>query len=90
MGDHPRSPALTGHSDSSEWQLGPAPAASSVQPDSSDVSTTTVIMLVTSIPNWVVIIVVQLCLVGCSADYFWDGNEWKWQVSGRQHTFKFC
>ena len=37
-------------------------------------------MLVTSIPNWVVIIVVQLCLVGCSADYFWDGDEWKWQV----------
>lgn len=38
-------------------------------------------MLVTSIPNWVVIIVVQLCLVGCSADYFWDGDEWKWQDS---------
>jgi len=31
------------------------------------------------IRDWVVILVVQLCLVGCSADYFWDGTEWKWQ-----------
>jgi len=31
------------------------------------------------IRDWVVILVVQLCLVGCSADYFWDGNEWRWQ-----------
>ena len=31
--------------------------------------------------DWVVILVVQLCLVGCSADYFWDGTEWVWKVS---------
>ena len=30
--------------------------------------------------DWVVILVVQLCLVGCSADYFWDGTEWVWKV----------
>ena len=37
------------------------------------------------IRDWVVILVVQLCLVGCSADYFWDGTEWKWQV-----CLQFC
>jgi len=31
--------------------------------------------------DWVVILVVQLCLVGCSADYFWDGTEWVWKDS---------
>ena len=31
--------------------------------------------------DWVAVLVVQLCLVGCSADYFWDGTEWRWQVS---------
>ena len=31
------------------------------------------------IRDWVLILVVQLCLVRCSADYFWDGTEWKWQ-----------
>jgi len=29
--------------------------------------------------DWVAVLVVQLCLVGCSADYFWDGTEWRWQ-----------
>ena len=33
------------------------------------------------IRDWVLILVVQLCLVRCSADYFWDGTEWKWQDS---------
>ena len=33
------------------------------------------------IRDWVLILVVQLCLVRCSADYFWDGTGWKWQES---------
>jgi len=31
------------------------------------------------IRDWLVVLVVQLCLVRSSADYVWDGNEWKWQ-----------
>ena len=33
------------------------------------------------IRDWVLLLVVQLCLVRCSADYFWDGTGWKWQES---------
>jgi len=29
--------------------------------------------------DWVLVLVVQLCLVRSSADYVWDGAEWKWQ-----------
>jgi len=29
--------------------------------------------------DWLVVLVVQLCLVRSSADYVWDGSEWKWQ-----------
>lgn len=29
--------------------------------------------------DWVVILVVQLCLVRSDAEYVWDGSEWKWQ-----------
>ena len=36
------------------------------------------------IRDWVLILVVQLCLVRCSADYFWDGTEWKWQDSPQE------
>jgi len=31
------------------------------------------------IKDWLVVLVVQLCLVRSSADYVWDGSEWKWQ-----------
>eukprot|EP00092_Neocalanus_flemingeri_P041350 GFUD01045024.1.p1 GENE.GFUD01045024.1~~GFUD01045024.1.p1 ORF type:complete len:214 (-),score=67.52 GFUD01045024.1:591-1232(-) len=31
------------------------------------------------IRDWLVVLVVQLCLVRSSADYVWDGSEWKWQ-----------
>ena len=33
------------------------------------------------IRDWVILLVVQLCLVRCSADYHWDGTEWKWRES---------
>ena len=33
------------------------------------------------IRDWVLLLVVQLCLVRCSADYHWDGTEWKWRES---------
>lgn len=29
--------------------------------------------------DWLVVLVVQLCLVRSSADYVWDGTEWIWQ-----------
>ena len=37
--------------------------------------------------DWVAVLVVQLCLVGCSADYFWDGTEWRWQVSAQGSNY---
>jgi len=33
------------------------------------------------IRDWLVVLVVQLCLVRSAADYVWDGTEWKWQDS---------
>ena len=36
--------------------------------------------------DWLVVLVVQLCLVRSSADYVWDGSEWKWQVSTNNQT----
>ena len=35
------------------------------------------------IKDWLVVLVVQLCLVRSSADYVWDGSEWKWQVENK-------